>query len=100
MQYSSAASTSWYTHDDPQASQGKEAASGRETKQPTASAVSLRSYVLLCRDGIPEALEDLYSLSDVGTIHNAAWVVIHFLMLETGYRQSLSQMEVLLVVTL
>ena len=47
--------------------------------------MSLRSYVLLCRDGIPEALEDLYRAADVGTIHEAAWVVIHFLMLETGY---------------
>ena len=47
--------------------------------------MSLRSYVLLCRDGIPEALADLYGAADVGTIHEAAWVVIHFLMLETGY---------------
>ena len=47
--------------------------------------MSLRSYVLLCREGIPAALEDLYEAADVGTIHEAAWVVIHFLMLETGY---------------
>ena len=30
-------------------------------------------------------LEDLYKVMDVGTIHEAAWVVIHVLMLETGY---------------
>ena len=51
----------------------------------TASVTSLRSHVLLCREGIPEALEDLYRAAEVGTIHEASWIVIHFLMLETGY---------------
>ena len=51
----------------------------------TASLTSLRSHVLLCREGIPEALEDLYRAAEVGTIHEASWIVIHFLMLETGY---------------
>ena len=64
---------------------GKESASRKEGHHHTASASSLKSCILLCRDGIPEALEDLYRMSDVGTVHEAAWVVIHFLMLETGY---------------
>ena len=51
----------------------------------TASVTSLQSHVLLCREGIPEALEDLYRAAEVGTIHEASWIVIHFLMLETGY---------------
>ena len=51
----------------------------------TASVTSLRSHVLLCREGIPQALEDLYRAAEVGTIHEASWIVIHFLMLETGY---------------
>lgn len=51
----------------------------------TASVTSLRSHVLLCREGIPEALEDLYRTAEVGTIHEASWIVIHFLMLEMGY---------------
>lgn len=51
----------------------------------TASVTSFRSHVLLCREGIPEALEDLYGAAEVGTIHEASWIVIHFLMLETGY---------------
>ena len=69
----------------PQTNTGKEQPSQIESQQQTASVTSLRSRVLLCREGIPEALEDLYSAVDVGTIHEAAWVVIHLLMLETGY---------------
>ena len=86
MQPSSAASTS--QSQQPHISRGKEPASKNESQeslQQTESVMSLRSYVLLCREGIPAALEDLYEAADVGTIHEAAWVVIHFLMLETGY---------------
>lgn len=70
LQCNSGASTS-IQHDVPQTS--------------TASVTSLRSHVLLCREGIPQALEDLYRAAEVGTIHEASWIVIHFLMLETGY---------------
>lgn len=48
------------------------------------SVSSVRSLVL-CREGIPPMLEDLYRAAEVGTIHEAAWVVIHVLMLETGF---------------
>lgn len=69
--------------------QEKEKARKSETEQAhrysTGSVVSLRSPVLLCREGIPQTLEDLYKAMDVGTIHEAAWVVIHVLMMETGY---------------
>lgn len=72
-------------HDD----KGKGKARKSETEQSrgynTGSVSSLRSPVLLCREGIPQILEDLYKTMDVGTIHEAAWVVIHVLMLETGY---------------
>lgn len=83
LQRSLAASTSQC--EDSQPSRGKESSSRTEAQHHTASASSLRSCILLCRDGIPEALADLYRTSDVGTVHEAAWVVIHFLMLETGY---------------
>ena len=70
----------------PQTSTAKEQPSQSEPQQQTVSLTSLSSsHVLLCREGIPEALEDLYRAVDVGTIHEAAWIVIHFLMLETGY---------------
>ena len=72
-------------HDD----KGQGKARKNETQQSrgysTGSVSSLRSPVLLCREGIPQILEDLYKTMDVGTIHEAAWVVIHVLMLETGY---------------
>ena len=68
---------------------GKEKSRKSETEQAhrcsTGSASSLGSPVLLCREGIPQALEDLYKAMNVGTIHEAAWVVIHVLMMETGY---------------
>ena len=48
------------------------------------SVSSIRSLVL-CREGIPPMLEDLYRATGVGTIHQAAWVVIRVLMLETGF---------------
>ena len=68
---------------------GKGKARKNETEQSrgysTGSVSSLRSPVLLCREGIPQILEDLYKAMDVGTIHEAVWVVIHVLMLETGY---------------
>ena len=48
------------------------------------SVSSVRSLVL-CREGIPPMLEDLYRATGVGTIHQAAWVVIRVLMLETGF---------------
>ena len=69
--------------------QGSEKARKSETEQShrysTGSASSLGSPVLLCREGIPQTLEDVYKAMDVGTIHEAAWVVIHVLMMETGY---------------
>ncbi|KAJ7376532.1 F-box only protein 7 [Desmophyllum pertusum] len=84
-----------YARDPPQqsrekqhGSQGKDKAKRSETEQTqlySGSASSLRYPVLLCREGIPQTLEDLYKTMDVGTIHEAAWVVIHVLMLETGY---------------
>lgn len=69
--------------------QGKEKARKSETEQAhrysTGSVSSLGSSILLCQEGIPQTLEDLYKAMDVGTIHEAAWVVIHVLMMETGY---------------
>ena len=78
-------STAEQQHDN----QGKEKARKSETEQvhrySTGSVSSLRSPVLLCREGISQTLEDLYKAMDIGTIHEAAWVVIHVLMMETGY---------------
>ena len=46
---------------------------------------------LLCRDGIPDILQELYKTADVATLHDAVFVVIHVLMLETGYLPLVSQ---------
>ena len=85
FQHKTASLTQEQQHDN----QGKEKTRKSETEQAqwysTGSVSSLRSPVLLCREGIPQTLEDLYKAMDVGTIHEAAWVVIHVLMLETGY---------------
>lgn len=62
-------------------SKNKDAHRGKQTQQH----LSRKSYVLLCRDGIPDALQEMYELANVGTIHEAAWVIVYFLMLETGY---------------
>ncbi|XP_020600437.1 F-box only protein 7-like isoform X2 [Orbicella faveolata] len=84
-QHSTVSLTLEQQHDN----QGKEKARKSETEQAhrysTGSVSSLGSSILLCREGIPQTLEDLYKAMDVGTIHEAAWVVIHVLMMETGY---------------
>ncbi|KAL9960657.1 hypothetical protein ACROYT_G034143 [Oculina patagonica] len=86
VQQSSASSSQKEPHDT---RRGKHEATKSETEQiqrySSGSMSLLRSPVLLCREGIPQTLKDMYKASDVGTIHEAAWVVIHVLMLETGY---------------
>lgn len=82
-------STESSTREQHNDNQGKEKARKSETEQAhwysKGSVSSLGSPILLCREGIPQTLEDLYKAMDVGTIHEAAWVVIHVLMMETGY---------------
>lgn len=77
----SVASTSHCCYTTLGTSKNKDALQGKQTQQH----LSRKSYVLLCRDGIPDALQEMYQLANVGTIHEAAWVVVYFLMLETGY---------------
>ena len=81
---SSVASTHDEQHDRQVKEQIQYCAGSFSSVSSAGSASSLRSLVL-CREGIPPMLEDLYKVMDVGTIHEAAWVVIHVLMLETGY---------------
>lgn len=82
---STVASTSHCSQTDLHPSNREKAGNEKQSQQQMSFAAPLRPYVLLCRDGIPEALQELYRCTDVGTIHEAAWVVVHFLMLETGY---------------
>ncbi|KAK2553953.1 F-box only protein 7 [Acropora cervicornis] len=77
----SVASTSHCCNTTLGTSKNKDAYRGKQTQQH----LSRKSYVLLCRDGIPDALQEMYESANVGTIHEAAWVIVYFLMLETGY---------------
>ena len=78
-------STAEQQHDNQGNENARKSETGQAHRHSTGSVSSLRSPVLLCREGISQTLEDLYKAMDVGTIHEGAWVVIHVLMMETGY---------------
>lgn len=45
-----------------------------------------RPQLVLCREGIPDVLKCLYSVAEVSTMHEALCLVVHVLMMETGFR--------------
>ena len=56
-----------------------------DSKQGSQSPRVLKPRAILCREGIPATLQEVYRSAGVTNLHDAVLVVVHVLMLETGY---------------
>ena len=68
-------------HEQPSTSQPMEPSEAMETRHVADSVCN----PVFCRDGVSARLEMLYNTADVKTHHHAVFVLIHALMLESGF---------------